>query len=238
MVQLDAVKKQAPKKSSSGKSHPVLPDGDGILAKHVTNAISCSEQIETLESSLEQSSGELKSVAQSHFFRTCSGTDNLPSAYIAEGMNGERVQVQLKNQYYPINLATKGSDARIEAIKDVVGEKFDELFRQKFSIEINGDAVPDANAQRFINALVGVCNLFCHQPDAAQADAHEGAMGDVESILMLHEYPPCEVLTAKESLAPRASFHTERHHALSADQNLELNKHMQVGTTLKIKGVK
>ncbi len=238
-VDLSAVKKAAPKKSSSGKTHPVLPDEDGILARHVSNAVSCREQIETLEASLEQSAGELKSAAQTHFFRTCNGTDNLPSAYVATGTGeGDKVQIQIKNQYYPINLATKGGPERVEAIKRIVGEKFGELFRQQFRIEINGDAVPASNADRFVRALVAVCNIFCHQPDPGEVEAHNGAMEDIESILALHDYPAAEVLEAREWVAPKKSFHTERHHKLDAGANLELNKHLPAATTLKTKGVK
>ena len=242
MVNLDAVKKSAPKKSSSGKTHPVLPDDDGILAAHVANVVKLCEEIENLEASLEQSGGELKSVAQTHFFRTCNGTDTLPSAYVAtseddEG-NVDKVQIQIKNQYYPINTASKGADERIAAIKKIAGEAYAELFRQSFKIEIDGDAVPASAAQRFVNALVGVCNLFCHQPTDEDATAHSEAMEDIESILMLHDYPAAEVLTAKESMLPRKSFHTERHHKLTAEQNLQLNKHLPVATTLKTKGVK
>lgn len=239
MINLSAVKASAPKKSSSGKVHPALPDEDGIIAKHVSNVVSCREQIESLEASLDQSGGELKSLAQSYFFRSCNGTDSLPSAYVATGTGeGDKVQIQLKNQYYPINLSTSGSDARIAAIKAVVGDKYDDLFRQSYKIEINGDAVPKASAQRFVNALVAVCNIFCHQPDSDGDEAHKGAMEDIESILELHEYPTAEVLTAKESVLPKSSFHTERHQSLTVDQNLKLNQHIPVATTLKTKGVK
>ena len=238
MIDLSSVKTSVPK-TTSGKVHPILPDEDGIMAAHVSNVVSCREQIETLEASLDQSSGELKSAAQSHFFRSCNGTDSIPTAYVATGTAPtDKVQVQVQNKYYPINLASKGSPERINAIKEVVGEKYEALFKQSFKIEINGDAVPQASAQRFVNALVQVCNIFCHQPEAGNSTAHQGAMEDIESILELHEYPMTEVLTAKESLAPKASFHTERHHLLNTAANLLLNKHLPVGTALKTKGVK
>jgi hypothetical protein len=232
MIDLSSVKKSAPK-TASGKTHPILPDEDGIMAKHASNVVSCREQIETLEASLEQSTGELKSAAQSHFFRSCNGTDSLPSAYIAVGTSPtDKVQVQMQNKYYPINLSSKGSDERVSAIKQVVGDQFDGLFKQSFSITIDGNAVPTKSAQRFVNALVSVCNIFC------AGEAHDDAMDDIESILELHEYPTVEVLTAKECLAPKPCFHSERHHLLDVATNLILNQHLPIGTALKTKGVK
>lgn len=233
-MDLTAIKPQKTAARASGKTYPQLP-ADDTTAAHVDNIISCKEQIETLEASLDQSAGELKSRAATHFLRSCNGTNNVPTAYEVAGSEGRTIQVQVKNRYYPINKASKGAAERIDALKRAAGEAYDKMFRTTFELKIDGDKVPTNTGQRFINSLARLCNLFCYQPSPEEADAHEAGMSDIESILDLHEYAQCDVLTAKEVIAARPSFHTERHAIADAETNLAVNKHMPVSTAIKVK---
>ena len=113
-----------------------------------------------------------------------------------------------------------------------------ELFEQTFKIEIDGTKIPKANAQKFVNALSKLCNVFCHSGEGDPV-----WMNDVSCIEdtfdIIGDYPPAEAVSAATGVRPKKKvFHAERHTRFSADQNIQLQKIMPMITALKKKGVK
>jgi len=83
-----------------------------------------------------------------------------------------------------------------EPLRPILGEHLGRFFRQGFALEIDGDKLPADRTQALLDELQG---LFA-------------------------KYQASEALQVKEGIRPRPDFHTLRHTALTAEQNLAVNQ--------------
>jgi hypothetical protein len=83
-----------------------------------------------------------------------------------------------------------------EPLHPILGERLGEHFRQAFALEIDGDQLPGDQVQQLLEELQ---ELFA-------------------------KYQATGALNVKESIKPRPDFHTLRHTALTAAQNLALDQ--------------
>jgi hypothetical protein len=90
----------------------------------------------------------------------------------------------------------------------ILGQQTGKFFRQAFTLEIDGDKLPSENAQELLDQLQ---QLFAR-------------------------YNAGEALKVKEGIKPVPDFHTVRHTALSAAQNLALNQVCPIVAMVKTKG--
>jgi len=188
----------AQKSEKSGKDYPVLPDPDGEIAKLVETITEHSRQVEAIEGALAVEKAELTAMAKQFYFENSRGKTAIPSSVSARAGSTE-VLVTFQNRY-------KGTNDD-EAISRIVGDAAAQYFRQSFELRINGDEIPEAEAETLIGELQG---LFArHNASAA--------------------------LSAKAIIKPTKEFHTARHTAFDRDTNLEIDRIVPVVAMVKTK---
>lgn len=188
----------AQKSEKSGKDYPVLPDPDGEVAKLVESLMEHSRQVEALEGALNVEKAELTAMAKQFYFDASRGKTAIPSSVSARAGSTE-VLVTFQNRY-------KGTNDD-EAISRIVGDAAAEYFRQSFELRINGDEIPEAEAETLIGELQ---ELFArHNASAA--------------------------LSAKAIIKPTKEFHTARHTAFDKETNLEIDRIVPVVAMVKTK---
>ncbi len=188
----------AQKSEKSGKEYPVLPDPDGQIAQLVEAITDHSRQVEALEGALNVEKAELTTLAKQFYFDACRGKTAIPSSVSARAGSTE-VLVTFQNRYKATN-----DD---ESITRLLGDAAAQYFRQSFELRINGDEIPEAEAESLIGELQ---ELFArHNAGAA--------------------------LSAKAIIKPTKEFHTARHTAFTPDQNLAIDKIVPVIAMVKTK---
>lgn len=129
---------------------------------------------------------QLAAIATEFYFRNGSGQVEVPSTVIIPGTTVD-VGVTFSDSYGKIDEA---------GVVAVLGqEQAGRMFRQSFTIEVDGDKIPAAKAQALINEIMV---LF---------EKHESA----------------EALAVKDGQVPVQEFHASRHFKLTVAQNLALH---------------
>jgi len=186
------------KKEGARTVYPVLPDPNGQLAIIATRIIERTAQIEALDGALCIDKSELKTLATPFYFTQASGKVEVGGSVTVLSPAGE-VLITFPNRY-----------GRLESeapLLPILGEQAAKFFRQSFTLEIDGDKLPAANAQDLLNELQ---QLFAR-------------------------YHAAEALTVKEGIKPVPDFHTVRHTALTPEQNLALNQLCPIVAMIKTK---
>jgi hypothetical protein len=193
----------ATKSSSKTKTeYPVLPDPNGDVAKLVADIRRETAEMEALEGSLDIKKAELRGQAQEYYFEHYSGKHDIASSIEARADN-EAVLVSFTSRYKTIT-----DEA---SLIDTIGEdRTARFFRQSFELKVDGDKIPESEAETLIEELSALFARF--------------NAGDA--------------LTAKSVIKPTAEFHTARHTALSVDENRAVDLICPIIASVKTKGRK
>ena len=193
----------ATKSSSKTKTeYPVLPDPNGDVAKLVADIRRETAEMEALEGSLDIKKAELRGQAQEYYFEHYSGKHDIASSIEARAGN-EAVLVSFTSRYKTIT----SEDSLIDTIGEDRTARF---FRQSFELKVDGDKIPESEAETLIEELSALFARF--------------NAGDA--------------LTAKSVIKPTAEFHTARHTALSVDENRAVDLICPIIASVKTKGRK
>jgi len=191
-------------KSSKTKTteYPVLPDPNGDVAKLVADIRRETAELEALEGSLDIKKAELRGQAQEYYFEHYSGKHDIASSIEARADN-EAVLVSFSSRYKTITDES--------SLIDTIGEdRTARFFRQSFELKVNGDMIPENEAEALIEELSA---LFAR---------HNAA----------------DALSAKSVIKPNAEFHTARHTVLSVDENRAVDLICPIIASVKTKGRK
>ena len=193
----------ATKSSSKTKAeYPVLPDPNGDVAKLVADIRRETAEMEALEGSLDIKKAELRGQAQEYYFEHYSGKHDIASSIEARAGN-EAVLVSFTSRYKTIT----SEDSLIDTIGEDRTARF---FRQSFELKVDGDKIPESEAETLIEELSALFARF--------------NAGDA--------------LTAKSVIKPTAEFHTARHTVLSVDENRAVDLICPIIASVKTKGRK
>ena len=193
----------ATKSSSKTKTeYPVLPDPNGDVAKLVADIRRETAEMEALEGSLDIKKAELRGQAQEYYFEHYSGKHDIASSIEARAGN-EAVLVSFTSRYKTIT----SEDSLIDTIGEDRTARF---FRQSFELKVDGDKIPESEAETLIEELSALFARF--------------NAGDA--------------LTAKSVIKPTAEFHTARHTVLSVDENRAVDLICPIIASVKTKGRK
>ena len=199
------------KKKEAGKAtseYPVFPDPNGKAAETAAAIRAMQEEYEALEGSLKSHKKFLIDLVTPFHFTNCSGKVEPPKAVIVRAghrkedgsleMLGTKVRVDFKNKY-PV----------LEAVPAALGPAA-ACFRQKFSLEIDGDKLP---ADKTPDLLARLQSLFA-------------------------EFNATDALSIKAGFTPNDDFHVRRHTLFTADQNVALQSVCPLQCAVATKNVK
>jgi hypothetical protein len=189
--------------SKTKTAYPVLPDESGDVAKLVADIRHETAELEALEGSLGIKKAELRGQAQEYYFEHYSGKHDIASSIEALDTTGEAVLVSFTSRYKTLT----DESALIETIGEDRTARF---FRQSFELKVDGDKIPETEAEALIEAL---SELFAR---------HNAG----------------DALSAKSVIKPTAEFHTARHTVLSVDENRAVDLICPIIAAVKTKGRK
>jgi len=193
----------ATKSAKTKTAYPVLPDESGDVALLVADIRQETAELEALEGSLTIKKAELRGQAQEYYFEHYSGKHDIASSIEALDATGEAVLVSFTSRYKTITDES--------ALIDTIGEdRTARFFRQSFELKVDGDKIPETEAEALIEAL---SELFAR-------------------------YNAGDALSAKSVIKPTAEFHTARHTALSVDENRAVDLICPIIAAVKTKGRK
>ena len=199
------------KKKPAGKpanDYPVFPDPNGKAAETAAAIREMQEEFEALEGSLKSHKKFLIDLVTPFHFANCSGKIEPPKAVVVQaGKRKEdssiepldmKVRVDFKNKY-PV----------MESIP-AVGAEAAACFRQKFSLEIDGDKLPVASVPDLLGRLQ---ELFA-------------------------EFNASDALSIKAGFTPNDDFHVKRHTLFTPAQNVALQAVCPLQCAVATKNVK
>ena len=177
---------QASSTKVKAKSYPVYPGDDNTKA--LADAIlETDDQIKAAKAANEIAKGDLIELVMPWWLQQSSGRSGVAGSVLVGGSSAQ-VLTTFKDQYTKLL-------ADMTIIAQVIGEPVaDELFQQRFKIEIDSDKVPGEKLQLVIDAV--------HQI------ATQLGVGDA--------------ITVKPFMYPNAGFNEARHTKLTVEQNLAL----------------
>jgi hypothetical protein len=236
---MSAINQFAKKTTKETKEHVCFNDKDGSIAPLVTEIRNLSTEIETLTGRLKDKEATIKDVTLQWFFDSHNSKSDIPSSFRVKGEASDAVLVQVQNKYSQITVDEKNAD-KIESIRSVLGDGFDDNIETKFSLAIDGNNIPEQNREGFLNALVMVSKVFCHAPvsEQDQADFNEVLEQMVEAGYDNSNGETTNAITAKQTVTPNSGFHTARHTLLTPAKNMKLHGIMPCTVAIKKKGVK
>lgn len=162
--------------------YPVMPDTPD-LAVAVDSFVSLKAQIDALDGSLELHKAALQEAARPFFFKVTEGKTDIPSSIEVHGTESS-VLVTFKKAY---------KEASEDALNRVIGAKrAEKLFKQFFSITIDGNKIPETKAQTVIKELTA----------------------------LFEKHGCSDALSAKSAIKPMDEFHTARHTLLTYQENM------------------
>jgi hypothetical protein len=236
---MDALNQFSSKKTSSKTEHICFTDKDGAIAPLVTQAIGLSKQIETLEGQLKDAEGIIKERGLRWFFEAHEGKSDIPSSIKVKGSENDAVLLSITSRYTQITVDTKNAD-RIDKIRKILDDQYDECIDSKFALAIDGSNIPEENREGFLNALVAVSKVFCHAPvEKQEQDEFLDVLNSTVDMGYDHsDGEATNAITAKQTVLPNAGFHKARHKLLTPAKNVKLHESMACVVSVKKKGVK
>jgi hypothetical protein len=194
------------KKSKGSSEYPVFPDANGKAAETAAAIRAMQEEFEALEGSLKSHKKFLIDLVSPFHFTNCSGKAEPAKAVIVQAgtrkeggsieMLGTKVRVDFKNKYPVLEAVPAGPAAA--------------YFRQKFSLEIDGDKLP--------------------------ADKTPDLLGRLQSLFA--EFNATDALSIKAGFTPNDDFHVKRHTLFSVEANLALQTVCPLQCAVATKNVK
>ena len=143
---LGTLKRNAPVKSNSGKTYPVLPESDGMVAQLVNTIHEYSEYKDALDGAKKQ----LTTLARSEYNRYNSGKADPSTGILAKG-DGKEILISVTSYYSGIEDVDQ-----LESIAPGLSDSFD----RKYSITIKSDKLPKHNEEELLADLVELFNRY------------------------------------------------------------------------------
>ena len=175
----------AKKKDDTKTAYPVFPrEQNPQVYDLAERIIQRDNAIKGLQALKETDQADVRALVLPFYYATHHGKLNVPTSVSIPASH--EVLVSFINKYPAVT-----NEAQIRRI---LGDQFDTCFRQKFTIEIDGDKLPADTAQELIQRLQ---TLFA-------------------------EFNAVDALTVKDEVRPCADFHARRHIVFTPDTNLAL----------------
>jgi hypothetical protein len=200
------------KKREAGKAvseYPIFDDPNGKAAETAAAIRSMQEEFEALEGSLKANKKFLIELVSPFHFQNCSGKVEPAKAVVVQAgerqadgtikMLDTKVRIDFKNRY-PV----------LDAVPGGMGSEVQACFRQKFSLEIDGDKLPAAETPALLEQLQ---ELFA-------------------------QFNASDALSVKAGFTPNDDFHVRRHTLLTPEQNLALQTVCPLQCAVATKNVK
>jgi len=143
---LGTLKKNAPVKSSSGKTYPVLPEDRGMVAQLVNAIHEYSEYKDALDGAKKQ----LTAMARLAYNKANTGMADPSTGILAKG-DGKEVLVSVTSYYSGV-----GDPAELERVSAGLSDSFE----RKYSITIKSDKLPKRNEEELLADLVELFNRY------------------------------------------------------------------------------
>ena len=137
---LGTLKKSAPPKTATGKTYPVLPESDGMVAQIVNKIHECSEYKDAMDGAKKQ----LTTMVKPFFNKTNAGKSDPSSGVVAKG-DGKEVLVSFTSYYSGVD-----DPSKLEAVSPGLAN----YFERKYSITIKGDKLPKQSEEGLLAELV------------------------------------------------------------------------------------
>jgi hypothetical protein len=194
-IQFGSMEKKKPERRAE---HPLLPDPQGQYATIATRIIERSAQVQALSGALEVDKAEIKTLATPFYFSNGHGKLVVPSSVVVHCPSGQ-VLITYQDRYGRLDSE--------ERLLPILGQQAGRLFRQAFTIEIDGDKLPSQQAQGLLDQLQELFTRF------RASDA----------------------LKVREVIRPVSDFHKLRHTLLTPDQNLAIEQVCPIIAMVKVK---
>ena len=193
----------ATKKETGKTEYPQLPDDkEGTVAMLVASIRDKAARFKALESSLEIDKAELITIGKQYYFANGHGKSEVPSSIACLDKAGNEVLVSFTNRYKAVT-----DEPGLTAL---IGDDTAAQFRQKFTLKIDGDLVPEDKADTMLTELQ---ELFA-------------------------KYGCPEALTATSAVMPVKAFHAYRHTAYTPEVNLAIDRISPIVASVKTEGRK
>lgn len=154
----------ATKPAATRTEYPVLEDPTGDIALLAADLIRESEELESLEGSINAKKGELRRLGADQYFTAMHGKGDIPSSMSARTEDGREVLVTFQNRY-------KALPDESTIIATIGEEKTARFFRQKLAFKVDCDKVPEEKLAAIYEDLTA---LFDKHNCAAALSATQG----------------------------------------------------------------
>jgi hypothetical protein len=134
----------AKKRPDRRADHPLLPDPQGQYAVIAARIIERSGQVQALSGALEVDKAEIKTLATPFYFSNGEGKLDVPGSVAVHCPSGQ-VLIIYQDRYGRLDSE--------ERLLPILGQQTERLFRQAFTIEIDGDKLPSQQAQELLDQL-------------------------------------------------------------------------------------
>jgi hypothetical protein len=168
----------------------------------VTTVRDLSAEYDAVKGSLDAAKGLLLEKATPFYYGHYHGKTSVESSIEAVNEKGERLLVTFQSRY---------KQADEDAVTAILGgDRTSRFFREAFSLKIDGDKIPAAQAEEVLRELSDVLTKYgC--PDA---------------------------ISVKAGVIPNDEWHTSRHTVATVAENLLLDECAPLVKSVKTKGVK
>lgn len=180
-------------------SYPVLTDESGVIANLVNVILECEEAKDRADTAKKQ----LAALAEPQYFTRWHGHHEQESSMKALGTEGNALVTFSKR------LKKITSADTLTPLADIFDGHESEFFRERFSMEIDGDAIPLDQQQAIVDGLQA---LFAQHGCSA-------------------------ALSVATEIKALEAFHTTRHVTFTPAQNERINAVLPIVVSVKTKGV-
>lgn len=197
-VQFGAIGK---KETTTKKTeYPVAPDPTGSLGKLAANIIDHVAAMDALKGTLETEKKDIRCDVREFYFANSLGHMDVPSSVAVKATGGAEVLITFQNRYKQMTSN--------DGIIPILGQRTEKYFRQKFTVEIDGDKLPEDKAQQLLEEMAKLC-------------ARYGAQ---------------DSLSYSECYKPTVDFHARRHLELTVAENIAVDEVCPIVAMVKTKG--
>lgn len=197
-ISFGGITKPAEKKTAK-TSYPVLTDEGGVITQLVNVILECEEAKDRAESAKKM----LVEIAGPQYFAKWHGHHEQESSMKALGTDGNALVTFTKR------LKKITSADALAPLADIFNGQEAEFFRERFSMTIDGDAIPLDKQQAIVDGL--------------------------QALFVEHNCPTA--LTVATEIKPLEAFHTSRHTLFNPEQNRRINDTLPIVASVKTKGV-
>lgn len=144
---LGTLKKNAPAKSSSGKTYPIVPDQGGMVTQLADSILEYSEYADALKGA----KGQMTELAVPCYYGVNSGKADASSGVVAKASNGREVFISFSSFYSGINNPE---------LLDKIAPNLSQEMERKYSITIKGDKLPKHRENELLSEMVALFGKY------------------------------------------------------------------------------